>query len=356
MSVFLAELDILRASFLKKTLYLKEVRSVFLSRADRLLAFFVLAVIINFFLSLMIPIWMLAVGPILFGAPHLFAGVRYIPKILAKNRSSKELRPLAFWIVGVLFVTTCLHVFQDQLNMPIPHPLHAADDWEWMTVVLTFFTFTWFLKLGPGHLRNLLVLAPLAFLSWKYPLWTAGFFLIGHNFVAFIYWIRSAKIHREKRTAMLAFVIFSLLTAIIFLGCADDLIRLPFPMPFLGISLEPISLGQLVLPGSQNYVLLDRAVSVFAFGQAMHYFVWLKAIPEQVISQEVPLSFRRSAEELKNDLGKTLAKVAVVLSCSFILAMAFYKLELIRNLYLSGATVHGYLEFAGLTFLFKKKA
>jgi hypothetical protein len=350
MDALVTELDILRSKVLRSALSVRGLREIFVNRASRLLIFFLLSAALNFTLSLAAPIWMLAIGPLVLGIPHLFSGLRYLPKTLSINKSER----ISKFIALILFAVALLRLFSGHSSLQL--------SWEWIALGTIAIAFAFCLELTLRLSARFLILAPLAAGSWYFPFETAGGLLLGHNFIAFFFWTATTKNRHEKNVSLIAFSIFSLLTAALLAGAADPVIQffshaLPtlITSPSLGPALDPLFLATQILPGNMNPIWLERALSAFAFGQAVHYFVWLKAIPEQDTRQEVPLSFTQSKRATIRDLGKPLAYVAAAASMAFIFAIGFYQLGYLREIYIAASAAHGYVELAALPFLLKRQ-
>ena len=90
--------------------------------------------------------------------------------------------------------------------------------------------------------------------------------------------------------------------------------------------------GWFLASWSNDAAIWNRAVVLYAFGLSLHYFVWIKAIPESLSVLDRPNSFRASLGHLRRDLGRnTLALSAcvagagmLVWSLSFPLGSAIY--------------------------------
>ncbi len=338
MSSLVAQFDSLRALVLRQALSFESLRRIFISRSQRLLLSFVLAGAINFFLALFFPIWVILIGPLIFGLPHLFSGARFIPKLLFEGSEKKGIYACGFLV----------------LTSGIFHLISPGGPGGWDLGVMAL--------LGSYFLIKRLSLIPILFFSsvlvgtWTYPLLTLGLLALGHNFVAFAYWYKSGQNENEKFTALICFGLFILASLFFFtpiaLRMSEWFATIPTPD---GVSLLPFILGKQIFPAASNPDFLFSIMSAFAFGQSMHYFVWLKAVPEQTISQSVPLSFRQSARSLSKDFGFWGVTLIIALCALPFLGMIFLRLETLRNLYISFATTHGYIELAGLPFLFNSK-
>lgn len=83
--------------------------------------------------------------------------------------------------------------------------------------------------------------------------------------------------------------------------------------------------------------------TAFAFGQAVHYAVWLRLIPEDDRARPAPRSFRASWQALLRDFGPWPLVGFAVLSL-FIAAWGLYDAPAAKVGYLTLATFHGHLE------------
>jgi hypothetical protein len=88
-----------------------------------------------------------------------------------------------------------------------------------------------------------------------------------------------------------------------FLGLFDAwLPDRPFLPPSAADSLFA-TLQVAAVPGASP-LMLHRALFVYAFGQAMHYAIWVRLVPDVDRSAEVPQSFRKAVGLLRSDFGR----------------------------------------------------
>ena len=352
MDSLLEFLDHSRSSILRWSLQFPFARALFKSRAQRLLFFFLISLIINLALSLSVPVWMLVIGPVVFGLPHLVSGARYIARSHGLNYRTGFLILISILAVGAIRL---LQTFQYGNWILIPGWM---DAWEWLAFLITLVWLFFQLKTSTrGMWWKIAVFALVAAVGFYFPVPVAAFLLIGHNFVSFFYWIQATQTRDEKNVAYWALGLFALVTASILLGTWDSILHwTQAGATELSASASGWSFGQLVFPGSQNDALLDRGLCAYAFGQALHYFVWLKAVPEQSIAQTVPLSFRVSARDFVRDLTRPVAVICAVICLIPLMALFLVHVDVLRNVYVAGSTAHGYIEFAGLSFFAVKRA
>ena len=337
-------LDLLRSQVLRRTLRSRILREVFSNRARRLGTTFLIATFIAAFLSVAFPLWVLLIGPMIYGVPHIASSLRYFHyragsvqkwKWTGVGRGCDSIRATHFPIVVLLWVFLYRLLFtgnafglgQGQLS-----------EWKGSTFVelgASTVTFVVAAAIYRRRLRQWQTGAVfLGGFSWVFvhdPIRTLGALVLIHNFVAFPYWIGAAKPGAERRVAWAALSLTGVLTAVILMGGFDGLHRWFDPSLNLGSAqLATQDIGRLILPGSSDPRTALRACSAFALGQSLHYFVWLKAIPDQYHYHPVPTSFRQSLRLLEKDFGRAW----VVFFC------------LLSGVAL--ASFHGYLEIAGL--------
>jgi hypothetical protein len=290
----------------------------------------------NLAFAVFFPLWALLLGPLLLGVPHLLATVRYVPRLPSRRFLTS---------IGSAFVLIALVRI-------------AIGDGEWMrhhpggleTLLAVAAALTWASRgyfNGVRAVPALLAILALTVASFTRPLETIGFLILAHNFVAFFYWIKHASSGRDRAVAYGALAAFSALTAMIFAGVFDAWIP-SHAFEILGGALSADTIGSQILPWSADAAVWTRAVCAYAFGQGVHYFVWMKAIPEQDLKFEHSLSFRGSWRQLRHSFGGYVLSAAAVLSIGLLVYAAFTGWPEARLLYFSLAAFHGYFEIAGL--------
>jgi hypothetical protein len=175
------------------------------------------------------------------------------------------------------------------------------------------FTLLWFHgeRARASFAKGSRLLAGVLLAAWHAPLYLAAFLLMFHNAVAFVFWVHTARPGRERGVA-LASRFFLLVCALILFGRFDILYGWLEPQgesAFLRYDYG--EMGRLLVPWSSDYHDWFHFFSCYAFGQALHYFVWLKAIPDQNLKTETTQSFRRSKELLLREFGRKTAWLLV---------------------------------------------
>jgi hypothetical protein len=349
--------DHLRAWVLKITMRVPGFRAVFCHRAWRLGALFFGAC--GFFLgtSLFFPLWVLAIGPAVYGVPHLFSSLRYFHYAVEGRGAPAEssARFTAFGVIALIMLGVFAYRFVVTLNflgLPVAH----LSEWRGSTylelgaTVAAFVVGMAIYRKPMGQiLRGALLIGPLAAGFWLRPAWTVGFLVLAHNFVAFVYWWLAAKTRAEKGVALGSGLMVFGITVLIFMGRLDGIYQWRQPVDTLSFaSLSFEGLGQLITPWSENPSWWLHAAVAYAFGQAMHYFVWLKAIPDQHHQSEMPTSFRQSWRLFEADFGRAWAARIVALILVSVGVWGSLHFAQARNIYFCLAAYHGYLEIAGL--------
>ena len=178
--------------------------------------------------------------------------------------------------------------------------------------------------------------------SFAAPEETLGVLVLAHNFVGFVYWIRRAPTPEDRRCRGVS-------------GLSragnggdpcrrlDTIVAQRTQDIFAG-ALSEGDIGQAIFPNTERALLWGRAVSAFAFGQSLHYFVWLRAIPEQELPHGHPIGFSKSIRFIERDAGPlVLYAAAYALAGLFVYALVRGWPEA-RLLYLTAAAFHGYFE------------
>ncbi len=361
--------DFIRSRILRVTLRPSWARPFFYKRSLRLALLFAVSCSISLPLALFFPLWLLLFGPLVYGVPHIVSSLRYFHHSAERASSARapQTRRLAFSAAAFILLLVFAHrllLTQSFFNLSIPQ----LSEWKGSTYVdlialgMTFLLGTWiYRKTLFQFLAGLAALAPLAIAFWYQPMWTIGAMVLIHNFIAFVYWIRSTRTKSENLVAWAAFGITLGVSTAIFFGLFDDVYRYFHDFqPRLVLQVVQLTAedtGRLIAPwwqGSDAFWL--HACSVYAFGQALHYFVWLKAIPDQFHSHDVPTSFRQSLQLLSQDFGRAVALALVFISVVSIVIWSFMSLQEARMIYFCLAGYHGYLEIAGLALSLRRSA
>jgi hypothetical protein len=272
----------------------------------------------------------------------------------ADEKSPGLFRKKVFPFFLIIFVTnSILRFLLDSRAIPLPYSSHFPFYWifpELLTLIISYFGCAWIYRKSLFQtLKASLVISTLIAIAWITPLWTTGILVLLHNFVAFIYWIQTCKTPVDRRVAVFAMTFTALITIGMFLGSFDSLLTLTHPTFFIPWAhLDSETLGRMIIPDSTDPLLWVHSVCAYAFGQMIHYFVWLKAIPDQHHYHPIPTSFRQSYRLLCTDFGAKTTNWTVLATLLPIGLCFTFPISQIRNIYFMLAAYHGYLEIAGL--------
>jgi hypothetical protein len=313
-SLVFTPLDGARVRLLHATM---PVSSYFVGRrAQRVAAIGVVSILFALLGTAVAPMWMLALGPIVLGVPHLLADLRYCVVRPAWHRQP------AMWIgVGVPLLLVAV-TGQTAVGFAAVAGACAASS-------------------GP-RARRVMVMA-LAIGSAVACVWAgprASLVLVHlHNLVAVLLWWRWRDgPARLRLLPVAAFVAGSLLIAC---GGLDLGLGLLAAGPLAGdLHRHMHSLA----PGLDG-VLGLRVVLLFCFAQSVHYVIWLRLVPEDDRARPTPRSFHASWRALVDELGLVLPCVAIVLALA-LAGWAVADLGAARLGYLRAAEFHVFLELA----------
>ena len=242
-------------------------------REARVAVIGVLSVLLAGLLTMLLPIWMLALGPIVLGVPHLFADVRY-----GVVRSGWHRRPDIWLAVFAPLLWASFGGGMPAGMAAVAGAFLVLDGPRWKTVVGVA---------GAGLI---------AWAAYSSPR-TAGLIAMhGHNLIAIGLWLAWRE-RQERHHYWVVFTIAAVATAIAFA-----------PLPsFFGadpgaqhLTLES-HLGRMA-PGFSTAVGV-RIVLLFCFLQAVHYAVWLRLVREEDRDRPTPRTFAASFRALEQEFG-----------------------------------------------------
>jgi hypothetical protein len=316
----LEPLDWLRARALRATM---PVSSYFAGRrTERVALIGVASISLSLLGTALSPLWMLALGPILLGVPHLLADLRYCVARPGWHRNA------ALWVgVGLPLLAVGCGAGMAVGFAAVAGACVAIEGRplrRWLGVAVA----------GAGALACVLA-GPTSTLV----------LLHLHNFVAVLLWWR----WRERQSALVllplaAFIGASLLIAA---GALDHIAD-------MGLAPAAAELGlahhlEALAPGLEGVAGL-RLVLLFTFAQSVHYVIWLRMIPEEDRDRATPRSFKTSWRALQTELGSVIPWVAVALSVGLV-GWALVDLAAARADYLRLARFHLFLELCVLASL-----
>jgi hypothetical protein len=279
-----------------------------------------IAAVTSLALALVAPLWMLALAPVVWGVPHLVSDVRYLVVRPGWHRRPKTLAVAG----GLLLVATLTFGVTAALAAAAIATLLVLDGTRW---------------------RRLAIAAPLfafAALTFHARLLSDAVFVQVHNLIALVLWWRWRP--RDGRaTAALA---FAGAATLLLLGGGFDaaLAHTRWTSPFHGLRLG--ALAAAVAPGLAAR-WARRLVVLYAFGQSLHYAVWLRMVPDDDRPQPTPRTFAATFRALRSDLGPLLLVVAAALAVLLVVGATFDGAQALAT-YLRWSALHGYVEIVAL--------
>ncbi len=284
------------------------------------------AVLIALIGSLCLPLWILAVGPLLLGVPHLLSDTRYLVARPGHQRSRK------------LTLAVGLPLLVCGLGVGMPAGLVAIAG-----VFVVTEGARWRRLLGLGTVALLGAIGCWQRSFYLHELWLAHL----HNPIGVLVWLLWRP--RHERLHLLPLGLYLTGAAALGLGLLSALPA--------GLAAAPQSDGDALeffrdtLAPGLSETWGTRLVLLYCYAQMVHYSVWLQLVPEEDRPRPTPRSFRQSLQALRADLSIPLLMVAGVA----MLGLLLYGLQdvwLSRAAYFRLATFHGYLELCALSLWF----
>lgn len=299
------------------------LRGLYGDRERRVFWLGVFSVSTSVLFTALVPMWLLCLGPVLLGVPHLLADVRYLVVRPGLHRR------WTFWLATPALLAA---------GLGAPPAVGVA---ACLPAVLTP---------GPARLRGraLVLLSGgallFASLRWELPFIVAMVHL--HNVLAVGLWL---ALRRPGPAGPATAALVALVAALLLLGGADGVVAWAggWQAPATGQRSDDFLAA--VAPWASG-PWAPRLLLCFAFMQSMHYGVWLRLVPDDARPRAAPRPFAASWRALRADLGLwplgtfTLAALAVA-------GWGALDLPGARLGYLRLGAFHGHLEIAALAFL-----
>lgn len=280
-------------------------------------------------LTIAAPMWLLLLGPLLLGVPHVASELRMFvlePPFELRSRTL-FLAPL----VAMVAARTAAW-FGGSWSPAV----ELAFGWLASGLLLWLVP----LPLGRRLAASALVLA--AFVATSAHASSALLvFAHLHNVIALVMWLalyrRQASWGQVSRVA-LAWLVAS---ALVLSGALDGAWQRLSPIG--GLSLG--ALTEVMAPGLSP-VWATRLVMLFAFAQSVHYAVWIRLVPQTIDPRRVPPTFARSVVRLRSAWGPRGLWLLAASAVAFPALALVWDAEGARLTYLVAVVFHGWLEVA----------
>jgi hypothetical protein len=271
-----------------------------------------------------LPMWFIALGPIVWGIPHIVSDVRYLVA-----RPGYHRRPWVMLAIGA-------GILAAGLGYGLRGGLVGAAG------ALVFARASRGRRaLGLGVLGVIFAVA-----QWAGPL-ADLVFAHGHNAVGVGLWWAWRR--RESKLHWIPLALFVAGCALVLSGALAPIAAHTggFVAPWTGLTARSLARGLSPTPWGP---VAMRFLLLYAFAQSAHYLVWLRLIPEDDRPSPTPRSYLQSFRALRADVGSLVLWLAL-LGAIALAAWAAINVGHARNGYIQAAFFHGYLELAAAALL-----
>ncbi|HRE90789.1 MAG TPA: hypothetical protein PK095_16810, partial [Myxococcota bacterium] len=312
-------------------------------RGLRLASLAVGHMLVAFLLALFLPLWLLLLGPLILGAPHVVSDVRYL---LLKPPVPLMRRGLYLILAPLVAMTVCRVIGSAGGPFSVELEVMLGGLAMVFGVVCARGALWWRLLVGLG----VVLLTGVALMSAYTSLVVIAH---AHNLVAFGLWLFFLKGEVPGRALGVVIAVYVTLSAILLSPLTEGLM-LDHATGNIG-AFNLVNMADALAPGLSLEVGL-RWVLLFGFLQSMHYAIWLRLIPQRLDARKAPPTFRRSLKRLREDFGGR-AFVLIALVCLMVPVFALSTdAEATRHVYLLAAVSHGYIELAIIAALLASRA
>lgn len=296
-----ALLDGARRPILRAVVGIEPARRVFVDRRARVLAGSLVAVATSFAAAAWQPLVALWLGAALFGVPHVVAGLR---QVAVRERRAPATRVL----VGAAFAVGVVEL--------VAAGTRIADGAVRAYVLL--FAAAIVVELGARRRRALPVVVAATAATLLSPRLTLVALAHLHGLGAVAEYARRARARGVPAWPFVAAVAAILGAAA--LGAFDALWATTLWAPRSAAASIVAEAAGSALDGA-SAPALRRALFVYAFGQSLHFAIWLRLVPELDRAAPVPQPFRRALALFEADFGRwaRLLLVACVVAAPLIL-------------------------------------
>lgn len=334
----LAPLDDLRRTLLRGVLQVRALRAAVVRRETRVpllvLSYASLALVV----ALLAPCWALVVSPLVLGVPHVAADVRYL---VLRRRLPRVACVVVLGFAGAMLCLRALHESGALRAEPLRTEHAVGVCWLLLGAIAG-------IAPRPWTLRSAVVAAGalgVAFPALAFPETFRYALMHGHNLVALLLWCTLFR--RSVRLAPLVLLVVLAVALLLASG-----VLLPITLRYGVLSIAGLHLFQAadwIAPGAGDVRGVSLTIA-FAFLQSVHYAIWLVAIPQSDSCAAGPPTLRMKARGLERDFGPIGAWLVLAAFLVVAAAGAYDPLQT-RNVYLSLASFHSWLELALLAYL-----
>lgn len=299
-------------------------RALIRRRELRVATLFSLVITTAFIGALVAPFWLLVLGPVVWGVPHVVADIRYL--VLRSGYHRRRL-------MGLLGGATLLW-------MGIGGPLF------WGLIGVAGVALAARSRLGPKLVVFGLIVAS-AFGLDRLGYTGELVFAHTHNFMPVVLWWLWRRRHGHLHWIPLFLLIVC--TCFLLSGWGLEVARATGGLDWYMQGMRPEQQTWRLATGLDPAWGM-RLVLLFCFSQSLHYAMWLTLLPDEDRLRATPQTFRASVDSLRADLGGPGLVVAALLSLGVTL-WALVDILGAHQGYFRMAHFHGHLEVMGLALL-----
>ncbi len=312
-------------------------RSFVVDRTRRIGARAAIAIAFAFVLAATFPALALAIGPIVFGIPHVAASLRY----LVVRRSVSRILVSSVVVLSAVIVAARVGA-------------GTGDGSTWARVEIAAGASLFAIAAIEAGRRSgratrtvlaLVVLGAGLALALQVPFVVRLAFVHVHNLGVVVLWMVLFRRGGALRRAVAAALVIALV--LLASGATLPLARTLGGLDAGGVDCRDVAAW--LAPSLVSSIAIPL-VLVHAFTDSVHYAFWLGVVPEEELSGQGTLTFRMTLRGLVRDFGRVGLGVAVIATVG-IAALALQRAEVARNAYFVVAGFHGYVEGAMLVWL-----
>jgi hypothetical protein len=321
------------------------LRLIYTKSSLRLGAIFIVTSLLYLPIAIIRPDFLLVFGPLIYGYFHLVASYYFVQPTQGIKECDLQSRKKFKIFTVMTFISIILLAYINKQKVLLELPYGSL---ELMAATGIFIYIVLSTRLVTKKFIYIIILLNIIMIrtAWFNPLTFVSATLFLHNWIAFIYWIIIAKDRDNRRTAIMATLSFAIIHVIVILGYFDNIIiQIQSHSSILAANIDATT--WLLTPWSNEFIVGKRALVLYTFGLSIHYFIWLKAIPENRQKNEIPYSYKRGFKKFKEDVGSKMTLFLTALIAAGI-STWLYSFTLGAAIYFVIASIHTWLELVFL--------
>lgn len=342
-------IDQLRAKCLKRVLKIAFVKRLYQAKHLRILVGYLIITSLALSIAVFRSDILLILGPLLYGYLHLVTSYKYSSVLISPTMSlSQKQKNILYGLLGITFIEIMLQVYRKLFNGFL-----VPNGFVGLVLSLIFLSFL-YLKHGIANnfLKKIIFISlgiAIICFSWEEPLIFVSMTLFAHNWIAFVAWIKLSKDKNNLLVSILGLLIFTIIHTLVLTGVFDSYFTL-FEEYFWGISGDQ-EVGWLLAPWSDDEIIWRRGLCLYTFGLSVHYFIWIKAIPENVYKNNTPVSFKTSFNSFYEAYGSFFTYSIIGIAAFGIIVWLLW-FEIGSLIYFTISNMHAWTELVMLSLAF----